>query len=269
MAVKNSITKTATQQKKEVAAVFTSNGMEVKLTPELVRNYLVSGDKERVTTQEVAMFINLCKYSGLNPWLKEAYCIKYGTEPATMVTGKEAFMKRAEAQPDFDGMQAGIIVVDTDGEIQYRDGAFAVNGEQIVGGWAEVFRKGRTHSTRVEVSFEEYAARKKDGSLNQQWRTKPATMIRKVAQVQALREAFPTNMGGMYAAEEVGTEEPAATGLPASLPDVDSATGEVLYVNAVDVQEPKPEPKAKKKAEPAPQEPADDMPEPVDPFAGM
>ena len=92
MAVKNSITKTATQQKKEVAAVFTSNGMEVKLTPELVRNYLVSGDKERVTTQEVAMFINLCKYSGLNPWLKEAYCIKYGTEPATMVTGKEAFM---------------------------------------------------------------------------------------------------------------------------------------------------------------------------------
>ena len=136
MAVKNSIAKTTTQQKKEVAAVFTSNGMEVKLTPELVRNYLVSGDKERVTTQEVAMFINLCKYSGLNPWLKEAYCIKYGTEPATMVTGKEAFMKRAEAQPDFDGMQAGIIVVDADGEIQYRDGAFAVNGEQIVGGWA-------------------------------------------------------------------------------------------------------------------------------------
>lgn len=46
------------------------------------------------------MFINLCKYAGLNPWLKEAYCIKYGNEPATMVVGKEAFMKRAEKLMD-------------------------------------------------------------------------------------------------------------------------------------------------------------------------
>lgn len=33
-------------------------------------------------------------------------------------------------------------------------------------------------------------------------------MIRKVAMVQALREAFPTDLGAMYAAEEQGVQEP-------------------------------------------------------------
>ena len=80
-------------------------------------------------------------------------------------------------------------------------------GEQIVGGYAEVWRKDKSHSTRIEVSFEEYAARKKDGSLNSQWSKKPATMIRKVALVQALREAFPKAFGGMYSAEEQGMDE--------------------------------------------------------------
>lgn len=193
------------------STTFKVNGMDVTLTPAIVRNYLVSGDKERVTMQELAMFINLCKFNGLNPWLKEAYCIKYGNDPATMVTGKEAFLKRAENNPAYDGVVSGIIVFSEEtGEIEHRTGTFYLPDEKIVGGWAEVFRKDRAHSTRIEVGFEEYAGRKKDGTLNSQWSKKPATMIRKVAQVQALREAFPGNFEGMYAAEEQGVEEPIA-----------------------------------------------------------
>ena len=64
MAVANRLSKTAQQQKKDAIAVFQANGMEVKLTPSIVKNYLVSGDKDRVTDQEVAMFINLCKCFG-------------------------------------------------------------------------------------------------------------------------------------------------------------------------------------------------------------
>lgn len=75
----------------EQPCTFTANGVEVKLTPATVKNYLVSGNAERITDQEVVMFINLCKYNGLNPWLREAYCIKYGSSPATMVVGKETF----------------------------------------------------------------------------------------------------------------------------------------------------------------------------------
>lgn len=199
-----------TENKAESKAVsFEVNGLTVNLTPQIVREYLVSGDKERVTIQELAMFINLCKFSQLNPWLKEAYCIKYGNEPATMVVGKEAFQKRAESNPAFDGVASGIITFLAEtGELEYKIGTFKAPDEQIVGGWAEVWRKDRNHSTRIEVSFDEYAGRKKDGTLNSQWVKKPATMIRKVAIVQALREAFPNSLGGMYAAEEQGVDEP-------------------------------------------------------------
>lgn len=187
---------------------FIANGVNVTLTPETVKNYLVSGDKDKVTMQEVVMFMNLCKFNGLNPWLKEAYLIKFGNEPATIVAGKESFTKKAEANPKFDGFEAGIIVVNEDQELIYRNGSMKLPGETIVGGYAEVWRKDRSHSYREEVSFEEYAGRKKDGTLNRQWASKPATMIRKVALVHALREAFPGTLGGMCSAEERGVEEP-------------------------------------------------------------
>lgn len=187
------------------ATVFMAGNMQVKLTPEIVRNYLVAGDPKTVTFQELAMFINLCKFQGLNPWLREAYLIKYGTSPATLVTGKEAFMKRAERHPQFNGFKAGIIVVSGE-EILYREGMFALPNEEIVGGWAEVYRKDRSVPYRSEASIAEYAGKKKDGTMNGQWQSKPATMIRKVALVQALREAFPEELGAMYIAEEQGQE---------------------------------------------------------------
>lgn len=243
MAVANKLTKATPTKSKSVS--FMANGMQVELTPEIVRNYMVSGPaKERVSIQEIAMFINMCKYSGLNPWLKEAYCIKYGDEMATMVTGKDAFLKRAEKEPTYDGFKAGITVIDDSGEVTYREGAIVMPGETLIGGWAEVFRTDRSHSARIEVGFEEYANKKKDGTLNQQWKTKPATMIRKVALVQALKEAFSTTFGGMETAEELGQAEPANPGIPA--PIMDNTTGEIVNAEIV------------------PQEP-NDRPEPIDP----
>ena len=237
MAVANSLRKP--QEKKNAQLVsFQANGATVELSPQIVRDYLVSGDKERVSMQEIVMFINLCKFNGLNPWLREAYCIKYGNEPATMVTGKEAFEKRAENHPQHDGHRAGIIVYDEEtGELTYRVGAFYIAGEKIVGGWAEVYRKDQRQSTRVEVPFDEYAGRKKDGSLNSQWSAKPATMIRKVALVQALREAFPQTFGGMYDADEVGVDSgvldaaPIVPLVPDAI-DADPATGEAVLPSA-------------------------------------
>lgn len=214
----------APRAQKEPTAVYESNGTEIKLTASTVKNYLISGNKDAVTMQEIAMFINLCKYSGLNPWLREAYCIKYGSEPATLVVGKEAFLKRAEAHPAFDGATAGIVVYCAEtGEIEHRKGAVYLPGEKILGGYAEVWRKDRTHSTYVEVSFDEYAGRKKDGSLNGNWAKKPGTMIRKVALVQALREAFPASLGGMYAAEEQNAEEPERAPVAPIIPQDDAS----------------------------------------------
>lgn len=229
MAVQNSLTKGKTANKNEVKVV--ANGEEFTLTPETVKAYLVSGNRDLVTMQEVVMFMNLCRFQHLNPWLKEAYLIKYSqNDPAALVTGKDAFLKRAEGEENYDGFKAGIIVQDEDKEVIYRDGSFKLPSESLVGGFAEVFRKDRDHSFRAEVSFEEYAARKKDGSLNSQWSKKPTTMIRKVALVQALREAFPGTLGGMYSAEEKGVDEP-----------IDVDVTEIPQEAQHNVQEPTPE----------------------------
>ena len=81
-------------------------------------------------------------------------------------------------------------------------------------------------------------------------------MIRKVAIVQALREAFPQSFGGMLAAEEVGQSEPETAGMPE--PVIEPETGEIVDADVVEKKIP-----ATKKKDPEP------APEPEDPFDGM
>lgn len=199
MAVNNSLTK---NNENKLTFEYESNGEKVKLSPQTIRNYLVSGGGS-VTDQEVMMFMTLCKYQHLNPFLREAYLIKFGTAPATIVTGKDVFTKRARKNADYMGKKSGIIVVDENGVVTEREGAFKLPNEEIVGGWAKVYIRGYEAPEYASVSFEEYVGRKKDGTINEQWSKKPATMIRKVAVVQALREAFPDDFENLYSQEEM------------------------------------------------------------------
>lgn len=187
-------------------AEYTLEGGQV-LTADTVRNYLTSGDG-KVSDQEVIMFVELCKAQNLNPFVRDAYLIKMGDNyPAQIVVGKDVFIKRASANPNFNGMKAGIVVLDKDGQIQEREGALKLPGEQLVGGWCEVYLKDKDYPTKSLVSFEEYAQKnKKTGQLNSMWSSKGATMIRKVAQSQALREAFPNELRGLYQQEEMGVD---------------------------------------------------------------
>lgn len=202
MAVANSM---QIRQNDNKVVEYQVGGASVRLTPTMVKAYLTNGDG-RVTEQEVAMFINLCKYQKLNPLIKDAYLIKYGDKPATIVTSKDAIMKRAMRNPNYAGHQAGIIVQTADGSLDYRTGAFTLPREKIIGGWARTYVKGYEIPIETAVSFEEYAGRKKNGELNSMWAGKPGVMIRKVALVASMREAFPDDLQGMYASEETGAD---------------------------------------------------------------
>lgn len=202
MALQNSIA----TAKNTAVTEYEANGEIVRISPNMIRKYLVSGGGN-VTDEEVTMFLSLCRFQHLNPFIREAYLIKYGdTQPATMVVGKDVFMKRAMRQPNFDGFQAGIIIrVNETGEIIEREGTFFDrNEETLVGGWAKAFIKDFRVPFYASVALSEYIGRKKNGEINGQWSGKPATMIRKVALAQVLREAFPEqNSGGMYEQEEI------------------------------------------------------------------
>ncbi|HFI0593047.1 TPA: phage recombination protein Bet [Streptococcus suis] len=189
----------------------------------IIRKYL--DPQGKASDDELAYFIAQAKAQNLNPFTKEIYFIKYGNQPAQVVTAKSAFEKKADSHPQFDGKEAGVIY-QQDGEIKYSKGAFIPKGAEILGGWAKVYRKDRTYPTETEVSFEEYdnsKIRARVKELTQQgkditypvmnsygkpigennWDTMPCVMIRKVALVSAYREAFPAELGSNYEADEI------------------------------------------------------------------
>ena len=197
-------------QTNELTIKYEVDGNEIKLTPTSVQNYIVGADNGQITIQEFKFFTELCKARKLNPFLKEAYCIKYGNQPAQIVVGKDAVLKRAILNPHYNGMESGIIVerIDT-GEIIERKGTFYLKSkENLVGGWAKVYRKNWEFPTYCSVSFDEVAQRTRDGNLNSNWGNKGGTMVEKVAKVRALRETFIEDLSGMYEAEEMGVDLP-------------------------------------------------------------
>lgn len=174
-------------------------GQTVKLSYTIVRNFLTKGNKN-VADADIVQFIQICKFNQLNPYLGEAYLVKYGEQPAQMIVSKEALMKRAEANEHYQGFTAGIIVKRGD-SIEYLEGTFYLGGDVLVGGWCRVHRDDRKTPIYQSVNLSEYD--KKQST----WKEKPSTMIRKIAIVQAMREAFPTQLGAMYTREEVGVED--------------------------------------------------------------
>lgn len=212
------------ENKNELSVIYEVEGETIRLTPSIVQNYIVGTDAQ-ITLPEFKFFTSLCKARGLNPFLKEAYCIKFGNQPAQIVVGKDAILKRAIRNPNYDGLESGVIVkVNETGEIIERKGTFYdVETEKLVGGWAKVYRKDWKHPTYCSVSFAEVAQKKSGGMLNSNWASKGATMVEKVAKVRALRESFVDDLGGMYDAEEMGvnidnTPEPTEPNEPEIIP---------------------------------------------------
>lgn len=187
----------------------TEQGAQLSLDGATVRNYLVKGNGN-VTDGEVLMFLHRCRDMRLDPFSSDVSLVKYGSDqPASIIVGKDAFVKRADAHPEFDGMEYGIVAMAADGTMSRREGAMTVPGEKLVGGWAKVWRKDRTRPSTAEVALAEY-----DTGRNS-WRKMPATMIAKVAKSQALREAFPNVFAGLYEAEEMQqAEQPPAPSAP-------------------------------------------------------
>ena len=191
------------EDKRGLVTYKASDGSEVKLTPGIVAKYVITGGQQ-VDDREIFGFMAKCQARRLNPLAGDAYMTAYknkktGRVEASVIVSKDYFVRTATQQPGFDGLKAGVVVWDKrTGQMKYREGTiYGKASEDLVGGWAEVYDKGRSHPSRAEVSLEEYDQHR---SL---WLSKPATMIRKVALVQALREAYPGAYGGIYDRDEM------------------------------------------------------------------
>jgi len=179
------------------------NDNEIELSPSIIRQYLCPGNEGKpssVTDPEIMMFMKLCQHQNLNPFLREVYLIKYGTQKATMVTGIETFLKRASHNQKYRGHE-----VTCEGQVPNMTAT------------CKVYVDGYTIPISATVDYEEYVGQKdeyidnrKTGNkiVNSMWQSKPRTMLKKVAEAQALRKAFPDDFAGMYSSEEINTIQP-------------------------------------------------------------
>lgn len=166
-----------------------------------------------ISEDEFALFIEQCKRSGLDPLLKEAFCVarrqnvgnrerpnwvtKYEFQPS-----EAGMLARAERFPDFRGIQASavfaedeIIVDQGKGEVVHRFNPAKRKGA-LVGAWSRVVRDGKLPVV-VWLDFSGYVQQ------TPLWAKIPTTMIEKCARVAALRKAYPEAFGGLYVREEM------------------------------------------------------------------
>lgn len=196
----------------EMVRYKAQDGTEVALNREIMSRDVLGIRDGQVSDRELNAAIAKCAARGLNPWAGDAYLTPRG-DSITITVSKDYYVRTACAQPTYDGAKAGVIALDEQGRAIYHEGSFYAPGEKLVGGWAEVHDKRRSVPCRDEVLLSEYSTGK---AL---WASKPATMIRKVALVHALRESYPDAFQGLYDEAEMGDVQPAKAPEPIE-PDV-------------------------------------------------
>jgi phage recombination protein Bet len=185
---------------------------KIKLSVAIVQNLIcVKTRSGKVCSPADAMkFMMLCQARKLNPFEGDAFLIGYdGKDGPTfsLITAHQAFLKRAEVNPEYDGMKSGIIVEEDDG-LKDLEGDFYMGHQKVVGGWATVFFKNRKQPMHKRIRLERF---QKSFGI---WQDDAAGMICKCAEADALRSSFPTMLGGLYIKEE----QPVSTTVEISAP---------------------------------------------------
>lgn len=171
------------------------------------------------TQGDLDIFFYQAARTGLDPFLKQIYMIgrwsKEGTKQ-TIQTGIDGFRLIARRAAD-----------KASESLEYGDTLWA----SADGVWRElwmgdtpptaakvtVFRNG--HAFPAVASYSEYVQTVRGGDANSMWAKMPANQLAKCAEALALRKAFPQDLSGIYADEEMGQSDNGATA-PRKVPPV-------------------------------------------------
>lgn len=155
--------------------------------------------KKYPSDNDCIKFIALCKARRLNPFEGDAYLIGYDSNDGpkfNLITAHQAFLKRAELNKEYDGMESGVIVLRDDKLVDVQ-GDFHLDTDKVQGGWATVFFKNRSKPMHKRIRLSRF---NKGYGV---WKDDAAGMICKCAEADALRSSFPTMLGGLYLKEEM------------------------------------------------------------------
>jgi phage recombination protein Bet len=149
------------------------------------------------TPDELTLFANVCKRTGLSPEMKQIYPVprwdsKLGKNVFSFQTSIDGFRLIAERTGRYaPGKQADYI---------YNDKNEVISATAYV---KKCTLDGTWHEVAVTAFYDEYVQKTKDGHATQFWDRMPHVMLAKCAESLALRKAFPAELSGLYTQEEM------------------------------------------------------------------
>ena len=149
----------------------------------------------KLTENEFNTFVWIWKATWLNPFLREIWAVKYSTQPASIFIWRDGYRKSAQSNKEYDyhtvdSVYSNDIFEVENWEVKHKYNF--TNRWNLVWAYCIVKRKSATKSMFSFVDLSEY-----NTNLSV-WKQKPATMIKKVAEAQALRWTFQELFAGTY-----------------------------------------------------------------------
>jgi len=161
---------------------------------------------------EMQYCFSVAKTLALNPILKEVQFVprrarigdKWVNKVEPMV-GRDGFLSIGHRTNQLAGIETTATIRDIP---QLENGKWVVKPQLVAE--CVVWRKDSSKPFTTQVSYNEYCQKTADGNPTKFWAEKPETMLKKVAESQALRKAF--NIHGVYCPEELGAGFETETG---------------------------------------------------------
>ena len=153
------------------------------------------------TDDELQLFIQACKKTGLDPFMRQIFAVKRWDSAAkrevmTIQTGIDGYRLIAD--------RTGRYAPGRNPEFTYDDQGNLRSAKAYI---KKKTPDGKWHEVSSEAFWDEYVQTTKDGTPTHFWKNKGHIMLSKCAETSALRKAFPAELSLIHVQAEEAHQE--------------------------------------------------------------